>query len=536
MLNENVALAFMMKDLVVNILNHSEDPGYLSNYLTEQIKELIGCDIVALVKCRKYLNKENGEILKILPERLNKEKLRENILSFTKKNHQVDDAAVIYDEVFKRDVLILPLFSSNLRIGELIIINPYEKKRYEEIKKLLYEFQELFSLILKNSYLYRELETKVAARTKEIKERETIWRKLTSVSPVAIFRTDITGNLLFFNNKFTEITGIDKKDILFSEIELVYELLKEKRTEKEIYFKKTDKWGYLQLSSELDDIQGTVQTYTGTITDITERVKIESILVQNEKMVTMGELSAGIAHELNNPLSGILQSLQNISRRIDPDIETNKKTAEKYGIDLKALKGYLKDRQIDYMLNSIKDAGERASDIVSNMLDFSRTNSHKMIRMDIKEILQSMLKIADSDYDLEGKYDIRNINIKTIYSKESTVLDCFPSELEQVFINIIKNASQELNNKENTDPTIIIKTTRSAENIVVEILNNGSIPSEKEQKLMFEPFFTTKDPDKGTGLGLSVAKYIVVKKHKGHITPVVDSGLFGIRVVLPISN
>lgn len=377
MLSQNVALGFMMRDIIINILDHSEDPGYLSSYLTEQIKELIGCDTVVLVKCRYYLGKDRGEILKILPERNNNQKFREHILDFTKENHKVNDIQISFEKRFENDVLLMPLFSHTKRIGELVIVNPYEKQRYIEMKKLLIEMRELFALVLKNSYLFKELEIKVQERTKVIKEKEIIWRKLTSVAPVGIFRTDISGNLLFFNDKFSQITGIHKKDIVFSEIDLIYDLLKENIKDKEIYFKETDRWGYLQISSELDDPEGSIETYTGTLTDITERVKVENMLVQNEKMITMGELSAGIAHELNNPLSGIMQSVQNFTRRIDPENKKNRQIAEEVGLDLNALKKYIEKRKLDFMLQSMSEGANRCGEIVRNMLDFSRTNSKK---------------------------------------------------------------------------------------------------------------------------------------------------------------
>ncbi len=256
------------------------------------------------------------------------------------------------------------------------------------------------------------------------------------------------------------------------------------------------------------------------IDDITARVRLQEVMVQTEKMMSVGGLGAGMAHEINNPLGGILQAAQNIERRLSPEFEKNEEIAQRCGIDLLSLQDYLQDRQIDTMLAGIRESGKRAAQIVQNMLQFSRRDNSVMEPCSLAGMLDRVIELAGNDFDLRRKYDFKNIRVVRNYQRDIDVT-CSRTEMEQVFLNLLKNGAQafgEFDKNRSHPPEITITSYQDEEYVTVEIADNGPGIEEEDQKRIFEPFFTTKNVGEGTGLGLAVSFFIVVDQHNGHLS------------------
>ena len=252
------------------------------------------------------------------------------------------------------------------------------------------------------------------------------------------------------------------------------------------------------------------------IDDVTSRVRIEQIMVQTEKMMSVGGLAAGMAHEINNPLSGVLQGSQNIQRRISPDLEANRRTAEALGIDLGLVYRYLDERGILGFVDAIQQSASRASRIVADMLAYSRGAGAEFHPASVTDMLETVVRLASSDYDLKKKYDFRQIEIERDYDPEFETLVCDHTEIEQVLLNLIKNAAQAMAEGDTPPPhRITLRTRRDGEYGCIEVQDNGPGMDEETQRRVFEPFFTTKAVGAGTGLGLSVSYFIVTEQHKG---------------------
>ncbi|MGS2716547.1 two-component system sensor histidine kinase NtrB [Eionea flava] len=278
------------------------------------------------------------------------------------------------------------------------------------------------------------------------------------------------------------------------------------------------------------------------IDDVTHRVQLENMLIQNEKMSSLGELAAGVAHEINNPLGTILQSLQTIQRRLSDDLLTNIKVAEEKGIDLEKLVDYLDARKITDFLANIKDAGERAAKIVTNMLEFSRTHTQKHEPMQLIDLLNRSIDLAISTSGLHKKKSNISVTITRHFPSACPTIYGMAAEIQQVILNLINNAYQAffdhhnkkklLENAEGISEeiplsastadknTLLIDVTLTIENehAVIKIGDNGPGMDEWTQQHIFEPFFTTKETGKGTGLGLSVSYFIITEHHHGSIT------------------
>jgi PAS domain S-box-containing protein len=271
--------------------------------------------------------------------------------------------------------------------------------------------------------------------------------------------------------------------------------------------------------------------------DVTNRVRIEQMMVQTEKMMSVGGLAAGMAHEINNPLSGILQGCQNLARRLSADLPANQAVAEGLSLDLNRVGDYLEKRGISEFLQGMQRAALRATGIVSDMLAFSRRSDADFEAVRINESLDTVLRLADSDYDLKKKYDFRRIQVVRDYDPDLPAVSCNRTEVEQVFLNVIRNAAQALAGGTGSASRITLRTRRDAEFVRVEIADNGPGIPEAIRGRVFEPFFTTKPVGVGTGLGLSVSYFIVTERHHGSMTvePVPGGGTsFVIR--LPLSG
>jgi PAS domain S-box-containing protein len=253
--------------------------------------------------------------------------------------------------------------------------------------------------------------------------------------------------------------------------------------------------------------------------DVTDQVRIEEMMIQTEKMLTVGNLAAGMAHEINNPLGVILQGIQNTFRRLSPDLPKNQEIAAALGIRLDLFRTYLEQRNILEYLHKMEEAGQRAAQIVAHMLNFSRPSQASMVLIDLHQLLDQSINLASSDFDLKKEYDFRHITITRTYEATLPQVPCLPSEIQQVLLNLLRNAAQALAEpRENHDPlTIRITTRRDHDYARIDIADNGPGMNEEVQKRMFEPFYTTKEVGIGTGLGLSVSYFIIVTHHHGKI-------------------
>jgi PAS domain S-box-containing protein len=255
------------------------------------------------------------------------------------------------------------------------------------------------------------------------------------------------------------------------------------------------------------------------IDDVTARVRLEEMMVQTEKMMSVGGLAAGMAHEINNPLGAILQGCQNVTRRLSADLPKNREVAEETGLDLQRLHNYLEARGIPQFVDDIREAGSRAAKIVADMLAFSRRSEMIFVPADLHELLDISTRLAGSDYDLKKKYDFRQIEIVREYDPALGDVKCDKTEIEQVVLNLLKNAAHAMaDNPSQGANRIILRTSKEDDFARIEVIDNGPGMDEQTRKRVFEPFFTTKEVGLGTGLGLSVSYFIITEQHNGSLS------------------
>ncbi|WP_249132936.1 GAF domain-containing protein [Bradyrhizobium sp. AUGA SZCCT0182] len=258
-------------------------------------------------------------------------------------------------------------------------------------------------------------------------------------------------------------------------------------------------------------------------------------LVQTEKLASLGQLTAGIAHEIKNPLN-FVNNFAALSAELTDELNDVLKPAEisdKIREEVDELTGLLKDN-----LQRVVQHGKRADSIVKNMLLHSREGGGDHRPADINALIDESLNLAYHGARAE-RADF-NVTLQRDFDANAGMVEVFPQEITRVFLNLISNGFYAVNRRRieagqpGFDPVLIATSRNLGDAVEIRIRDNGTgIPSEVKDK-MFNPFFTTKPAGEGTGLGLSMSHDIIVKQHGGTIDVDTEPGQFTeFRIVLP---
>ncbi len=362
---------------------------------------------------------------------------------------------------------------------------------------------------------------------------KTLLNCITDSMPSALIAMDENTIVLHWNKEAENINGIAAEKALNKKIKTLFpgqsELITlmenalEEKTIKKLANHVKHK-GENILYEDITMYPITSSNFKGIVVridDVTDRVKMEEMIIQSEKMLSVGGLAAGMAHEINNPLAGVLQNVQVILNRVTKDLPANKQAANELGISLDIVTEYMNKRGIVKLLSSVQEAGERAAQIVKNILSFSRKNSSCAPLNDLAQLLDKTIELAENEYNLKQKFDFREIEINREYDAIPKV-QCEKSKIQQVFLNILKNGAEAMAEHETNTPDrnamFTLRIMRDKNMAHIEIEDNGSGIDGKILKRIFEPFFTTKPVGIGTGLGLSVSYFIITENHDGEMS------------------
>ncbi|MCB8948941.1 MAG: PAS domain-containing protein [Ardenticatenaceae bacterium] len=281
------------------------------------------------------------------------------------------------------------------------------------------------------------------------------------------------------------------------------------------------------------------------VQNITERRNMQELAVQNEKMLSVGGLAAGMAHEINNPLAGMMQTASVMSNRLtNLEMPANQRAAEAAGISMEAIRTFMESRGIPRMLTAVDQSGRRIAKIVENMLSFARKGDATFLQHNMVDLLDKTLELAATDFDLKKQYDFKTIEIVKEYEADLPPVPCERGKMQQVLLNILRNGAQAMQLKADAAETgskprfiLRLRHEKDAGWVRIEIEDNGPGMEDTTRKRVFEPFFTTKPVGVGTGLGLSVSYFIVTENHNGEMEVVSELGKGATFIIrLPVSR
>jgi two-component system NtrC family sensor kinase len=247
----------------------------------------------------------------------------------------------------------------------------------------------------------------------------------------------------------------------------------------------------IQVNDEIDDL---IEKFDEMILRLEKTyqklISTQHAMNQSEKLASIGTLVAGIAHEINNPLSGLQSCLRRMSEKPD-NISQNLK-----------------------YLALMNDSTSKIQSVVNGLLDFTRVSNSNKTKQDISVLLDNSIKL------IQYRKSFKEVTIIKKYEREQYFTLCNKNQIEQVFFNLLKNSIDAIEEKykvnENYEGRIIISVNKSDLHITVEIKDNGIGIQKKDILKVFDPFYTTKDVGKGTGLGCSIS-YSIIKEHNGEM-------------------
>ncbi|XJZ28768.1 ATP-binding protein [Bacillota bacterium Lsc_1132] len=398
------------------------------------------------------------------------QRLNESNASFYEKEHLT--------VLRLRTILVLPIYSKNKKIGVLSIGRHGESNWSMDDLHFLEQLTGHLAVSIENAQLYSEV-----LRAKQ--EWEDTFKAVDDM--IIVFDKDL--NMLQFNDSVKTFFDKNGSSNFFMLDEPCQTLVKETFQAQKTSYKEIHLPNHTTCELYTYPVHNNKQQVYGVIAyikDVTEKRKMEVQLLHSGKLAAIGEMAAGIAHELNSPLTAILGNSQLLLRNTK------------------------KDDSSFLLLNDIKNCGDRCKRIIKSLLTFSRQDDYAFGPCSLNEAVEQVLNLLK--YQLEKN----RITIKLFLQEDLPLIEGSQPQLEQIIINILLNAKDALELSSGKNKEIIIKTSLQSNEVHLSVMDNGIGIEEHRLTEIFHPFHTTKELEKGTGLGLSVSIGIA-KTHGGTI-------------------
>ncbi len=499
-------------DLLANIIEYAGDINKCADNITSQIREIIGTQVVAFFELSP-----NGDynLISSCPHRKGetfKGTLSKQLIAqaghfgeavFVKPGE--GEAGRILADLGMKESFFVPLRVGDEFFGMLILLDLMDNQGIQHILAALQDISGLLSLVLKNSFLYRNMETLVKQRTSELLESELRSRIILQTAMDGFCRVDSKGRLLEVNDAYCRMVGYDRAELLtmtIKQLEASESLEIENQIRKVMSGEKCRfETKHQRYDGSFVNLEVCTQALSGSTTaeivvflrDITdhkrleeERKKMQLQLQQAQKIEAIGTLAGGIAHDFNNILGAII----GYAEMIKDDCQADSITA--------------------HDIQQVLKAGNRAKELVKQILAFSRQTETQKIPMQPAIIIKELIKLLRSSIPT-------TISIVRDIDPKAGIILADPNQIHQIMMNICTNAFHAMETKGGILSISLKNTVLLQKNFVqLSIRDTGhGIPPEILGQI-FDPYFTTKEVGKGTGLGLAMV-HGIVQSCKGSI-------------------
>ncbi|MDP2875913.1 MAG: PAS domain S-box protein [Holophaga sp.] len=510
---DTAAVQFMVFDILENLVNLSENPGRLGSYFTQQVRELVGARVVAILRPTSEGPGHDHALLAIEPQR---HATPDTLALLEKLAHRAHEEAgsvlwqgptipesvqALLDSAGFNGAMILPLRVGKRQVGMVVVLHLLDMQRNEETLRALEILAPVAALVIQNAIFFESQEAEIQARIQDLREHEMRHRTILQTALDGFWLVDLEGRLLEVNETYCRMSGYSEQELLtkyISDLEA-----NESAEDTAVHIRTVMEMGEMRFESNhrrkdgsLFQVEISVQfqpaeggTLVAFLRDITERnralqitQKLQAQLQQSQKMESLGTLAGGVAHDMNNVLGAIL-GLASANVDTQPP-----------------------ESPIRRALETIINAADRGGKMIKSLLSFARQSPEEIHVLNLNDILQEEVRMLE-------RTTFAKVELTMDLATELRPIKGDANALTHAFMNLCVNAVDAM-----ADNGLLTLRTRNVDQAWVEVIveDNGSGMTPEVMAKAMEPFFTTKETGKGTGLGLSMA-YSTVMAHRGQM-------------------
>jgi PAS domain S-box-containing protein len=374
-----------------------------------------------------------------------------------------------------------------------------------------------------NQLLENEISQHVATANR-LRSSESYIRNILKSMPLMLVGLNKDGQITQWNKRAEDIAGIKAEDALGKNLWAAYpiitvspEQINEAIAKNETITIKHSQRGQYYFDITIYPLQEQIETgVVILIDDVTKKILAENMLIQSDKMSSMGELASSMAHDINTPLQAILfdlRTFQHLLADSSQEISTS-------GSDGRAEK-------IRNVLTDAAERGQHVASIVSNLQTFARGRSDKKRLSNIPDVIEHTLELASDVLSTPSGLKFSDISVVRNYEKDLPMIPVYVTELQQVFLSLFRHCCDAIGRAEYADhkPSIAIQINNCYDALWIKIQHNGVGLSSEEQTYLFEPFFSNKPPEERYDVGkrLSFAYFIITEQHQGQMAVTSDT-------------
>jgi len=368
-----------------------------------------------------------------------------------------------------------------------------------------------------NKLLENEIVKHVSTASR-LRASESYIKNILRSMPLMLVGVNKDGQITQWNKRAEDITGIKAKDVLDKNLWDAYPIItvspgqvSEAMEKNETITIKHSQRGQYYFDITIYPLQDQVESgVVIMIDDVTKKILAENMLIQNDKISSMGELASSMAHDINMPLQSILLDLRSFQHLLTDSSQY-----------LNEIKSNGIPEKLSSLLSHANEKGEKVASIVQNLQEFARGRSDRKQLSNIVDVMEHTLELAGDVLSAPSRLKFIDIQIERNYEKDLPLIPCYVTELQQAFLSLFRHAYDALGRVHDPGhkPIIKIQMNVSYDSFWIRIQHNGVGLTDEELLYLFEPFVRKDTPEVGYDAGkrLSFAYFIITEQHQGHM-------------------